>query len=146
MATLKTSKSLGAEAVGVQDGGDDVGDVDVGFALGAVAEDDQTARIGEQAPHEIEPDAVGLARPDHVAEAEDAAGEAEQGAIGGNERLAGELAGAIGRDRRERPVILVRFNCADIAIDAATRGIKDAAARRVRRIASTTLLVSSVPS
>ena len=66
-------------------------------------------------------------------------------AVRGDERLPGQLAGAVGRDGNERPMVLVRLELAEVAVDAAAGRVEDALAPD-SRIASTTRLVSSVPS
>ncbi len=95
-------------APGQQDGVDDVGHVHVGLALPAVAQDVELGGILEQAPDEVVADAVGLAGPDHVPEPEHTGVEVEHEAVRGDERLSGELAGAVGRHRDERSVVLGR--------------------------------------
>src|SRR5215210_1398646 len=105
---------------------DHVLDVDVRLALGAVAENSQRARVGEQAADEVEPDAVGLPRADDVAEAKDPRRQPEHEAVRREQGLAGELAGPVGRDRDQRAPILVRLGLSEVAVHAAPRGVEDA--------------------
>ena len=98
--------------------------MDVRLALAAVAQDAQTIGLDAQAANKIEPDAVGLARADDVAETERAGPQIEHGAVGRDQRFAGELACAVGGDRNQRTKILLRFVIPQIAIDAAAGGIE----------------------
>src|SRR5262249_25372116 len=45
--------------------------------------------------------------------------------VGRDQRLAGEFAGAVGRDRHHRPVVLVRLDLAEVAVDAGAGGVED---------------------
>src|SRR5262245_6216858 len=118
-------------AMGRQNGVDDIVDVDVRLALPAVPEDRQLRSVLEQPADEVEADAVRLPRPDDVAEAEDQPREPEHEAVGGDERLASELARAVGRDRHERSPVLVDLELAEVAVDAAPRGVEDAGGLRL---------------
>ena len=99
--------------------------MDIRLALPAVAEDAESCRVLAEPAHEIEPDAVGLPAAHDVAEAEDTASHVEHGAIGGDQRFAGELAGSVGRDGNKRAVVLPGFHFADLTVDAAARGVQD---------------------
>ncbi len=103
---------------------DDVFHMNVGLALPAVAQDSQPIGLNAQPANKIEPDAVGLPGAHYVAEAERAGAQIEHCAIGRDQRLAGELAGAIGGDGNQRPEILLSFEILQIAIDAAAGGIE----------------------
>ena len=106
-------------------------DVDVRLRLAAVAQDAQRDRLlarrhrAQQRPREVEADAVGLARADHVAEAEGAAGQAEHRRVAGDQRLARELAGPVGRHGDQRAVVLDGLVRAEIAVHAAARRVED---------------------
>ncbi len=83
-------------------------------------------RLGGQQPaREVEADAVGLARADHVPEPETAAGEPEHVGVAGDERLASQLAGAVRRDGNQRPHVLRPLARAELAVDAAAGGVED---------------------
>ena len=70
MATLNASNGRAPILVGEQHRADDVGDMDVRFALLAVAEDAELCRVLAQPADEVEADAVRLPPADDVAEAE----------------------------------------------------------------------------
>ena len=131
---------------GEEHSGYDVGDMDIRFALPAVAEDAESCRVLAEPAHEIEPDAMGLPAAHDVAEAEDTASHIEHGAVGGDQRLAGQFTGAVGRDGNKRAMVLPGFHFADLTVDAAARGVQDLPCRRSARMASTTHCVNSVPS
>ena len=78
--------------------------MDVGLALVAVAQDREAGGIGEEAADEVIADSVRLAGADDVAEPEHAPRQSEHVAVRRDERLSGELAGAVGRDRHEGAV------------------------------------------
>src|SRR4051812_3252605 len=82
-----------------QDRRDHIRNVDVGLVLAAIAKNAQARAVGAQPAHEIEADAVRLARADDVAEAEASSANAEHERVGRDQRFAGELARAVGRDR-----------------------------------------------
>jgi hypothetical protein len=109
---------------------DDIGDVNIGLALLAVAEDAETFGFGGEAAHKVESHAVGLAGADDVPETENAGVEPKHGAIAGNERFARELAGPIGGDGHHGSVIFGQRTIAGVAIDAAARGIEEMAHAR----------------
>ncbi len=112
-------------------GAHDVGDEDVGLALRAVAQDrrrstgpraagarSRSRRRGSGGGRRrCRSGRRGPADPEHVR-------------VGADQRLAGELAGAVGRDRDERAVVLGRLVLAEVAVDAAARTRRRSAARR----------------
>jgi hypothetical protein len=104
---------------------DDVGDVDVGLALLAVAEDGQARRVLTQPAHEVIGDAVGLTRADDVGEAEDDDAEAEHVRVGRHHGLAGELAGAVGGDRVHGARVLAGRLLTTVTVDARARRVHD---------------------
>ena len=85
-------------------------DMDVGLRLGAVAQDDEPAGIATKSVEEVEADPVGLAGPDHVAEAERATDDPEHVGVRADDRLAGELAGPVGGDRQQRSAVLLALD------------------------------------
>src|SRR5262249_7887279 len=101
--------------------------MDVGFFLAAIAQYPQPAAVGPQPPHAIKADAVGLARPDHVAEAEAKAAHPKQIAIRRNESLTAELACAVGGDRPHRRIVLCDHDLASVAVAPPAGRIQNAA-------------------
>ena len=118
------------ESSTVRNASDHIADQDVGLRLAAVAQHGQLSGVASQPAHEVEADAVGLAPPDDVAVAERASLHLEHVGVGADQSLAGELARAVRRDRDQRSVILGGLDLAQVAVDAAARGIGDPASRR----------------
>ena len=69
---------------------------------------------------------AGLARADHVAEAECATRQAEHERVAGDQRFPGELGCAIGGDREQAALVLRDLFLAEIPIYAAPGGVQDA--------------------
>ena len=86
-----------------------------------------------------------LSPADDVAVSECAAPHLEHVRISADQRLARQLAGAVGRYRDQRTVVLGGLELAEVAVDAAARRVGDRGERRVRLIASTTWWVINVP-
>src|SRR6266853_938332 len=107
-----------------QHGGDDVFDMDVGFALRAVAQNAQVVRQRLQTADEIEADSMRLARPHHVAEAESAGPDSEHRAIRSDQCFARKLAGAISGNWKKRAEVLSGLVLAQISIHAAPRRVE----------------------
>ena len=78
---------------------------------------------------------MGLVGPDDVPEAEDTRAEVEHEAVRRDERLARQLAGPVGRDGDERPVVLARLDLAQVPVHATARGVQHPGhARAPRRL------------
>src|SRR5262245_62172200 len=120
---VRQERRVGA-TVGEEDGIEHVVDVDVRLALAAVAEDVEVTRSREQLPNEVEPDSVGLPGPDNVPEAERASGQLEHRRVRRDQRLARELAGAVGGHRNERTVVFLGLGLAEVAVDDAPRCVE----------------------
>src|SRR5579862_9190780 len=105
---------------------DDVGDMQVGLTLLSIAEDAETGGVAAQAADEVEADAVGLTGSHDVAEAKGAGGEAEHGAVAGDQCFAGELACSVGGYGGERAVIFGKIGAAEVSIDAAAGCVEEA--------------------
>ena len=98
-------------------------DQEIVLFLAAVAADQQVRRIGLEALQEVVDHAMGHAIADDVAEAEHPGIEVIDVAERRDEGFAGDLAGAIGRDRQQRPHGLAhRHVLADIAVDRSGGG------------------------
>ena len=100
-------------------------DVDVRLALRAVAKDRQPGRLFGQTTQEIIGHAVGLLRANNVGESENHAVQVEHETIRRDERLTGQLLGAVGRNG-DHPVIIFRDRRGrNLAIDAAAGSKRD---------------------
>jgi hypothetical protein len=84
-------EGLIAVGIRVQDRCDDVVDVNVRFTLRAISQDRKASWILQQAPNEIEPHAVSLARPYDIAKAKYIAAHAKHVAISADERSLANL-------------------------------------------------------
>src|SRR5262245_56203935 len=100
-------------------------DMDIGFALCAIAKNAQRRRVLKQAAQKIETDTVCLPRADHISEAEDSGRQPKHVAVGTSQGLTGQLAGGISRDRDQRTVIFSCFELPEIALNPATRSVED---------------------
>jgi tetratricopeptide (TPR) repeat protein len=96
--------------------------VHVRLRLLAVAEDLQARRIALQLEDEVVDHAVRRKAADDVAEAEDPATDAVARRERGDQRLAGDLARRVQRDRKERPVLLGRRQHGRLAVNRAAAG------------------------
>src|SRR5688572_9707885 len=62
---------------------------------------------------------------DHIAESERAPGQSEHMTVGRDQRFPREFARAVGRDREQRAIVLVRLGLTDIAVYAAAGGVQN---------------------
>ena len=106
-----------------------VGHVDVGLALRAVAQD-RAAESDRRATcaGSRSPTPWVWRGPTTLPNRNAAATRPNMCAVGADHRLAGELAGAVRRHRQHRPVVLGGLQVAELAVDAASRGVQEVTA------------------